>query len=42
MSWKAIHRWLGLTLGTLAAVLGITFIVIFDAIFAVIFNLFDL
>ncbi|WP_373716889.1 PepSY domain-containing protein [Roseateles sp.] len=24
MSWKAIHRWLGLTLGTLAAVLGIT------------------
>ena len=24
MSWKAIHRWLGLTLGTLAVVLGIT------------------
>jgi sulfite reductase (NADPH) flavoprotein alpha-component len=24
MSWKAIHRWLGLTLGTLAVVLGVT------------------
>ena len=24
MSWKAIHRWLGLTLGTLAVVLGIS------------------
>ena len=24
MGWKAIHRWLGLTLGTLAVVLGIT------------------
>lgn len=24
MSWKAIHRWLGLTLGALAVVLGIT------------------
>jgi sulfite reductase (NADPH) flavoprotein alpha-component len=24
MSWKAIHRWLGLTVGTLAVVLGIT------------------
>lgn len=24
MSWKAVHRWLGLTLGTLAAVLGLT------------------
>lgn len=24
MSWKAIHRWLGLTMGTLAVVLGIT------------------
>ncbi len=24
MSWKAIHRWLGLTLGTLAAVLGVS------------------
>ncbi len=24
MSWKVIHRWLGLTLGTLAVVLGIT------------------
>ena len=24
MGWKAIHRWLGLTLGTLALVLGIT------------------
>lgn len=24
MSWKAIHRWLGLTLGTVAVVLGIT------------------
>lgn len=24
MSWKAIHRWLGLTFGTLAVVLGIT------------------
>ncbi|UCU97387.1 PepSY domain-containing protein [Acidovorax radicis] len=24
MSWKAIHRWLGLTIGTLAVVLGIT------------------
>ena len=24
MSWRAIHRWLGLTLGTLAVVLGIT------------------
>lgn len=24
MSWKAIHRWLGLTVGTLAVVLGVT------------------
>ena len=24
MSWKAVHRWLGLTLGTLAVVLGMT------------------
>jgi sulfite reductase (NADPH) flavoprotein alpha-component len=24
MSWKAVHRWLGLTLGTLAMVLGVT------------------
>lgn len=24
MSWKAIHRWLGLTIGTLAVVLGVT------------------
>ena len=24
MSWKAIHRWLGLTIGTLAVVLGLT------------------
>ncbi|APW46803.1 PepSY domain-containing protein [Rhodoferax antarcticus] len=24
MSWRAIHRWLGLTMGTLAVVLGIT------------------
>lgn len=24
MGWKAIHRWLGLTLGTLAVVLGVT------------------
>ena len=24
MSWKAVHRWLGLTLGTLTVVLGIT------------------
>ena len=24
MSWKAVHRWLGLTLGTVAVVLGIT------------------
>jgi sulfite reductase (NADPH) flavoprotein alpha-component len=24
MSWKAIHRWLGLTLGSLAVVLGVT------------------
>jgi sulfite reductase (NADPH) flavoprotein alpha-component len=24
MSWKAIHRWLGLTVGTLAVVLGIS------------------
>jgi len=24
MSWKVIHRWLGLTVGTLAVVLGIT------------------
>jgi sulfite reductase (NADPH) flavoprotein alpha-component len=24
MSWKAIHRWLGLTIGTLAVLLGIT------------------
>ncbi|MGQ2978251.1 MAG: PepSY domain-containing protein [Polaromonas sp.] len=24
MSWKAVHRWLGLTLGTLAVVLGVT------------------
>jgi sulfite reductase (NADPH) flavoprotein alpha-component len=24
MSWKAIHRWLGLTVGTLAMVLGVT------------------
>jgi sulfite reductase (NADPH) flavoprotein alpha-component len=24
MSWKAIHRWLGLTLGTLSVVLGVT------------------
>src|SRR5512134_2338551 len=24
MSWKAIHRWLGLTVGTLGVVLGVT------------------
>ncbi|WP_332747453.1 PepSY domain-containing protein [Hydrogenophaga sp.] len=24
MSWKAVHRWLGLTVGTLAVVLGVT------------------
>jgi len=24
MGWKAIHRWLGLTLGTLTVILGIT------------------
>ncbi len=24
MGWKAIHRWLGLTIGTLAVMLGIT------------------
>ena len=24
MGWKALHRWLGLTIGTLAVVLGLT------------------
>ena len=24
MGWKAIHRWRGLTIGTLAVVLGLT------------------
>jgi sulfite reductase (NADPH) flavoprotein alpha-component len=24
MSWKSVHRWLGLTVGTLAVVLGVT------------------
>ena len=33
MGWKAIHRWLGLTAGTLAVVLGITgAIVAFDPV----------